>query len=383
MRSKILYPVIDGEITGGNIIALWIIEELLKQGGQAVVNSPCEGKLIDILRNKGIKVYTIDTRRSFSFGSVIKLARIIKEEGITMVHSHVPLGGTVLSRLAGFISGVPVINHAHVRDSFNQNPFIGAYQFLINWLTSRLFCSKVIAVSQAVKEEIIAQGVSANKIDVIHNGIKLGFASKDTTSDIKIRNEFGLTPGQRIIGQVGRLCENKGQHVLIKAAEIIIKEYDCVFLIIGEDLEKGGEYKNSLLSLVQGLGLGQRIIFTGYRSDIRELMNTFDIFTLPSFVEGLPVVILEAMAIAKPVVATSVGGNQEIVIDGKTGTIVPPDNPEKLAEALMYHLKNPKISKAMGKRGYQRIEENFLLSQMLAKIFDVYAQVKKGRKRWQ
>ena len=380
MRLKILYPVIDGEITGGNIIALWIIEELLERGGQAVVNSPSEGKLTDILRNKGIKVYNIDTRRSFNLDSAIKIARIIKEEGIDLVHSHTPLGGTVLSRIGGFISGVPVINHAHVRDSFNQDPFIGAYQFLLNWVTSRFFCSKVIAVSHAVKEEIIKQGVSANKIDVIHNGINPGFVSQDNNSDIKIRNEFGLKPGQRIIGQVGRLCENKGQHVLIKAAEIVAKEYDCVFLIVGEDLEKAGEHKNSLLELVRSFGLEQRVIFTGYRSDIRELMNIFDIFTLPSFVEGLPVVILEAMAIAKPVVATSVDGNPEIVIDGKTGTIVPPGNPEKLAEALMYHLKNPEISKAMGKRGYQRIEEGFLLSQMFAKIFDIYAQVKKGGK---
>ena len=203
---------------------------------------------------------------------------------------------------------------------------------------------------------------------------------KDNNSDIKIRNEFGLKQGQRIIGQVGRLCENKGQHVLIKAAEIVAKEYDCVFLIVGEDLEKAGEHKNSLLELVRSFGLEQRVIFTGYRSDIRELMNIFDIFTLPSFVEGLPVVILEAMAIAKPVVATSVDGNPEIVIDGKTGTIVPPGNPEKLAEALMYHLKNPEISKAMGKRGYQRIEEGFLLSQMLNKVFDAYEQIMRGRK---
>lgn len=380
MRLKILYPVIDGEITGGNIIALWIIEELFKRGGQAVVNSPSEGKLTDILRNKGIKVYNIDTRRSFSFGSAMKLARIIKEEGIDLVHSHTPLGGAVLSRIGGFISGVPVINHAHVRDSFNQNPFIGVCQFLLNWFTSRFFCSKVIAVSRAVREEIVKQGVSTDKIDVIHNGINLGLVSKDNNSDIKIRNEFGINPGQRIIGQVGRLCENKGQQVLIKAAEMVAKEYDCVFLIVGEDLEKAGAYKNSLLGLVRSFGLEQRVILTGYRSDIRELMNVFDIFTLPSFVEGLPVVILEAMAIAKPVVATSVDGNPEIVIDGKTGTIVPPGNPAKLAEALIYHLKNPEISKAMGKRGYQRIEENFLLSQMLTKIFDIYAQVKKGGK---
>lgn len=380
MKLKIFYPVINGEITGGNIIALRIIDEALRKGYGVVVNSPAEGKFTRLLEEKGIKVYHIDTCKTFRLDSVFRLACIIKKEGISLIHSHTPLSGTVLSRLGGFIAGVPVITHAHVRDSFNRNPFIGFYQFLLNWFTSRFFCFKIIAVSQAIKKEIICQGVIAGKIDVIYNGINLSSSSQNINSGIGIRDEFGIRQNQKIIAQVGRLCEDKGQHVLIKAAKIVIKEYDCVFLIVGEDLGRAEEYKNSLQELVHGCGLGQRVIFTGYRSDVPGLMNTFDIFTLPSFVEGLPVVILEAMAAKKPVITTPVGGNTEIVIDGQTGTIVPQGSPDKLAEALMYHLKNQEISKKMGEAGYEMVKAHFPLSVMLDKIMAVYSEAVKDNR---
>lgn len=377
MKLKIFYPVINGEITGGNIIALRIIDEALRKGYGVVVNSPTEGKFTRLLEEKGIKVYHIDTRKTLRLDSALRLARVIKKEGIGLIHSHSPLGGTVLSRLGGFIAGVPVINHAHVRESFNKNVFIGAYQFLINWFTSRFLCFKIIAVSQAVKKEIICQGVTPGKIDVIYNGIDLSSRGQNINSGIRIRDEFGIGQNQKIIAQVGRLCEAKGQQVLIKAAKIIAKEYDCIFLIVGEDLERAGEYKNSLRELARGFGLERRVIFTGYRSDIRELMNVFDIFTLPSFIEGLPVVILEAMAAKKPVITTPVGGNTEIVIDGQTGTIVPQGSPDKLAEALRYHLKNQEISKKMGEAGYEMVKAHFPLSVMLDKIMAVYSEAVK------
>ena len=375
MNLKILYPVIDGEITGGNIVALRIIEEVLKRGGKAVVNSPSEGKLTDVLKRKGITVYNIDTRRSFRFDSAVRLARIIKKEGVNLVHSHTPLGGTVLSRLAGAIAGIPVINHAHTPEFISRNPIAGKYQSLLIWITSRLFCARIIPVSGFVKTEIIKQGVPANKITVIYNGINLDNV-EHSNSPGKIRDEFGLIKNQPIIAEVGRLSNDKGQHILIRAAPYVIDKFpNAAFMIIGEDLCKSGEYKNELEELSAGLGLKQKIIFTGYRPDILNLMNAFDLFVLPSvFTEGLPLVILEAMSAKKAVIATSVGGNPEIVINGKTGTLVPPKDPDKLADAIIYHLSNPEISKQMGENGYALVKRKFSLSEMLDKIMNIYKE---------
>ena len=125
---KILYPIIDGEITGGNMICLKIIEEALKRGYPAVVNSPTEGRFTRILREKGIKVYNIDTRRTFRFDSAIKLAYIIKEEGINLVHTHTPLAGAIISRIAAKLTNVPIINHEHGLSPLNSRPIIKQYQ---------------------------------------------------------------------------------------------------------------------------------------------------------------------------------------------------------------------------------------------------------------
>ncbi len=376
MKLKILYPVIDGEITGGNIIALRIIEEVLKKGGEAVVNSPTEGKFTQLLRKKGVRVYSIDTRRIFRLDSVIKLAWVMKKEGINLVHSHAPLAGTILSCLGGWFAGIPVINHAHAPFFMNPNPIIKVCQLLLNWITSRFFSVKVIAVSEFVKREMIRLGVPAKKIITVYNGIDLtGF--KDTGDASRIRQEFGLLQGQFVVGEVGRLGNDKGQHILIQAAKKVIKDNpDTAFMIAGEDLTQGGRYREKLEKLTGDLGLKKQVIFTGYRGDIAELMSTFDIFVLPStFYEGLPVVILEAMAAKKAVIATTVGGNPEIVVDGQTGKLVPPLDADKLAEAITYFRNHAQALKEMGEEGYKRVKQYFSLSEMLDKIMDIYQEV--------
>jgi glycosyltransferase involved in cell wall biosynthesis len=372
---KILYPVIDGEITGGNIVCLRLIEESLKRGYGVVVNSPKPGKFTDILKEKGIKIYNVNISRTFYFGGAVKLAQIIKQEGVDLVHSHTPLAGTVLSRVAGWLAGVPVISHAHIWDFFNRNPWIKRYQFLFNWVSSRFFCARIIAVSESVKMDIIKQGVVADKISVIYNGIDLSSLNLDRNSAM-IREEFGLKPNQPIIGSVARLCKNKGQHVLIRAArEVIRKCPDAVFILVGEDLLEGGVYKKKLEALANDLGIRQQIIFAGYRANIIEFMLAFDLFVLPSAFEGLAIVILEAMAARKPVIASLEGGTPEIVADGQTGSLTIFGDSDKLAEAIIYHLKNPEISKKMGERGYERVKEYFSLSRMLDKVMDIYQKL--------
>lgn len=377
MDIKILYTIIDGEITGGNIICLRIMEEALRNGYKVIANSPTEGRFTELLRGKGIKMYNIDTRHLSNFCNVIKLARVIKDEEINLVHSHAPINGIILSCLAAWIAGVAVINHAHSPYSYalNPNPLVKPFQFLLSFVTNRLFCSRVIAVSEAVRIAIIKQKIAAGKIEIVYNGIDSGYVRR-TKSPIKIRDEFGLKQDQHIIGEVGRFAEAKGQDELIRAAHKVIKEFpNTVFMLVGEDLTREKKYKEKLEGLVSNLNLKQQIIFTGYRPDILELMEAFDLFVLPSLVEGLSVVILEAMAAGKPVITTAIGGNPEIVVDGQTGTFVPVQDADKLAEAIIYHLRNPKISRKMGENGALRVEEHFSLSKMLNKIMDIYKEV--------
>lgn len=374
---KILYPIIDGEISGGNIICLRIIEESLKRGYGVIVNSPTQGRFTSLLREKGIRVYNIDTRRTFRLNSVLKLAGIIKKEDVGIIHSHTLLGGAILSRLAGFITGTRVINHAHAVDFINRNLCVGAFQILLNWITSRLFCDKVIAVSEYVKKEIVKQGVVHNKISVIYNGIDLENV-KNVNNSARIRNEFNLKEGYFVVGEVARLCEDKGQRIFIEAAHKVKSRFrNVIFMIVGEDLLNKGGYQKKLEGLTADLQVAQNFIFTGYRSDIADLMEIFDLFVLPSNRESLPVTVLEAMAAKKAVITTAVGGNLEIVLDNQTGTLISANNPDELAEAIIYHLTNPDISKRMGEEGYKIVRQFFSLSRMLNGVMGAYKEVLK------
>ena len=379
---KILYPVIDGEITGGNIIALRIIEEALRNGYGAVVNSPSDGKFIRLLEEKGIKVYHIDTRKTFRLDSAFRLARVVKKEGVGLIHSHTPLPGTVLSRISGWLAGIPVINHTHNPEFINRNPLVGVFQSLLLWASSRLFRGRIIAVSEFVKSEIVKQGCPEDKVTVIYNGINLdGSGEKD--SRFRIRSEFGLEENQPVIAEVGRLGNDKGQHILIQAAPYVIEKFPrAIFMIVGEDLWKKGEYRRELEAMAYSLGLKEKIIFTGYRPDIMDLMDAIDLFVLPSvFTEGLPVVIMEAMLARRPVIAASVGGSPEIVINARTGTLVTPADSVKLAEAIVYHLSNPDISRRMAQSGYEFLKQRFGLRRMLDETMEAYREFMEGPQR--
>ncbi|MDD4939891.1 MAG: glycosyltransferase [Candidatus Omnitrophica bacterium] len=372
---NILYPIIDGEITGGNLVCLQIIEEAIRRSYGVIVNSPSEGKFTQMLRGKRIRVYNIDIRHAFRLDGVIKLIKLIKSENIELIHTHTPLGGAVLSRIAGLLSGIPVVNHAHLGETFNKNILLKNIQFLLNWSTSRFSRVKVIAVSEEVKKAAIRQGVGRDKIAVIHNGIDMDDVTPKK-DNAQLRRGLGIGSADKIIGEVGRLCESKGQHILIKAARRVLDKYPkTVFILVGEDLASAGRYKEQLEILACELGIKTHVMFTGYRSDISDLMNLFDIFALPSRLEGLSLVVMEAMRAKKPVIATPAGGNAELVVDKITGTIIPMNDPNALAEGIIFHLANEGESKLMGEKGYARLREYFSSAGMLNKIMYEYDEV--------
>lgn len=371
---KILYPIIDGEISGGNIICLKIIKEALKRGYGVAVTSPGSGKFTDILKEEGISVYFLRLKRTFYFHRALILASFIKKEKFNIVHTHCTVSGNILSRLAAKLAGVPIISHMHAENYFRNNPFIRRYQIFLDNRTARLD-RKIIAVSGAIKDSLVKQGIVADKIEVIYNGIDVEDC-KPKRSKQEIYKEFSLKEGQRLVGTVGRISCAKGQRELILAAKNIIRHFSNVtFMIVGEYLEKNGRYKDELIKLIQDSGISDKVIFTGLQLDALSIMNAFELFVLSSESEGLPVVLLEAMALKKPTVVTAVGGIPEIAVDGSTGIFVPVKDADRLAEAIKYHLKNPDISKRMGENGYERVRHFFSLSTMLDRLMGVYEEV--------
>jgi glycosyltransferase involved in cell wall biosynthesis len=212
-----------------------------------------------------------------------------------------------------------------------------------------------------------------SKVITIHYGIDLKqFDGQPSRAALR---EFGIGPDCTIVGTIGRLSPQKTQDDFLRAAA---KVKDAVpktkFFIVGE-----GELRHVLEELAKHFGLQSDVIFTGYRSDIADLLRAFDVFVLSSIFEGLPLSILEAMAMAKPVVATHVDGVPEAVSDGETGLLVPPGNPAALAGAIVSLLQNPTRAQAMGHAGRRRAETLFRQERMVAQTEPLYTRLLKNR----
>lgn len=371
---KILYPIIDGQVTGGNIVCLYLIEEALNRGWEVIVNSPTDGPFCDIIRAKGVRIYHLDTSRSFYWNIAVKMAKLIKSQKISLIHSHTPFAGSILTCIAGKMAGIPVINHAHVRDSLSHNPVVRTYQRLMNWWISRTCCDAIISVSEEVKKEAIAELCDNNKFHVVYNGTPL-----NTLENIQVdsvRKELNIPDKVSVVVHVGRLCETKGQHLLIHAASHLCKQgSEIIYLIIGEDLAQNGTYRQYLKDMTKEFKVDDCVWFLGQRSDIPQLLAVADLLVLPSSAEGFPLVILEAMAAGKPVVATNVGGVSEIVRHQETGLLIPAEDISSLAEAIFEMVQNPESAREMGRKGLKVVTENFSVEKMRNEIFDIYDRI--------
>ena len=371
-NPKILYPIIDGQVTGGNIVCLHLIEAALNQGWDVLVNSPSEGRFCDILREKKVKVYHLDTTRSFNWLSAVKMAQLIKKERVSLVHAHAPFAGSIISSLAGKLAGVPVIIHAHLQDALSSNSFIRSYQNIMNYWTSRKCCDAIIAVSHQVKDALIIEGFDSRKFHVIHNGTPVN----NQKIESNIRSQLNIPEDIPVVIHIGRLCKHKGQHLLLQAAANLHQlGQEVVYLIVGKDLEQDGAYLNYLKDLAQELGINKSVHFLGHRADTPQLLALSDLLVLPSYTEGLPLVILEAMAAGLPVVATPVGGIPEVVIHQETGLLVPVEDVQALRDAIIKLLQNPLLKYEMGNKGLEMVNENFSLEKMCEQVFDIYEKV--------
>ncbi|MEA5593446.1 glycosyltransferase family 4 protein [Rivularia sp. UHCC 0363] len=371
-NPKILYPIIDGQVTGGNIVCLHLIEAALNQGWDVLVNSPSEGRFCDILREKGVTVYHLDTTRSFNWLSAVKMAQLIKKEEVSLVHAHAPFAGSIISALAGKLAGVPVIIHAHLQDALSSNSLIRSYQNMMNYWTSRKCCNAMIAVSYQVKDALITEGFDSRKFYVVHNGTLVN----NREIDSNIRNELNIPEDIPVVIHIGRLCKSKGQHLLLQAAANLQQlGQEAVYLIVGKDLEQNGAYLDYLKDMAQELGINNSVHFLGHRSDIPQLLALSDLLVLPSYTEGLPLVILEAMAAGLPVIATPVGGIPEVVIHQETGLLVPVGDVQALVNAMLKLLQNPDLRNEMGNKGSEMVRKDFSVEKMCDEVFDIYEKV--------
>lgn len=233
-------------------------------------------------------------------------------------------------------------------------------------------CRRIVTASKAARQALIGRGFPPDRIMTIANGV---IRPEGLRPAAEVRREFGLSPEDLVLVMTAFFEPRKGHHILVEAAELLAKAGRLLpevrIVLIGD-----GPKQAAIKSMVRGYGLNAHFIFLGYRHDANHILNAADMLVLPSVShEDMPLIILDAMALGKPVVASAVAGIVEEVEDGRTGLLVPPADPQSLASAIASLLSSPDRRQAMGRAGKERFERHFRAELAAGRYQELYQAV--------
>ena len=310
------------------------------------------------------RIISIGSKPGLKFHSVKKLADIIRKCNINIIHTHNE-AAHFYGTLAGFFTGVPVLHTRHGRCLHNS------YKIKLLNIISSFMAAKCVGVSKDVTDELKRTEIlSSEKALTILNGIDVNAYSPRTThADRKAAQKE--TNKCVKIGIIARLDRVKDHSNLLNSCVILNNLNDNFKLFIVGD----GPMRKPLERQVKELLLEKKVVFTGTRHDIADILNDLDIYVLSSISEGISLTLLEAMACGLPVVATDVGGNPEVVINNKTGFIIPPKDPEKFAEKILILCQDENLRKRMGNAGRDRVLERFNILDTAKTYEQFYLQI--------
>jgi glycosyltransferase involved in cell wall biosynthesis len=330
-----------------------------------------EGKLAERLRELGVEVQVFDeTERDF-FALKRRIIDYLKGKSIDILHSH-RYKENILAAMSRKPAGV-----GHLVQTVHgiQERFTGFQKFkaqLYTWLnrryTRRSF-ERVFVVSRDI-QTALAGRYPAERLVVTHNAINPDRLKPRRPAD-QVKKELDIGPNNPIFGTAGRMVPIKGYDVLLNAfARIADQEPRARLLLTGD-----GPQKIDLERQAERLGLIDKVRFAGFRDDIVEILNVIDIFVMSSHHEGIPMILLEAMGMQKPVVVTAVGGMKEVIEDQSQGRLVPPGNPEALAEAALEVLRSGELRSQLGLAAKRRIKDEFSVEVLSARLLEQYRRL--------
>ncbi|MCZ2844970.1 MAG: glycosyltransferase family 4 protein [Candidatus Bathyarchaeota archaeon] len=328
-------------------------------------------------RLKGIRIVNIPflLRRInpiYDLLALFSLYVFLIREKPSIVHTHTSKAG-LLGRLAAKLAGVPIIIHTpHGHVFFGYFGPVKTKIFIILENFASAITNKMIALTNKERDDhVLFRITDEDKFVVIPSGVKLNkFRELPFNEKQNLKKELGIPENSLIIGTVGRLEPVKGPEFLIKAAKHIISKYpDAFFIFTGN-----GYLRQNLDRIASKLGLRENIIFMGWRDDAARIISAYDVFVLPSLNEGMGRVLVEAMALGKPIVASNIGGIPDLVIHGKNGFLVSPKNPKELAKYIQILLEDEKKREKMGLAG-KEMALNFSAENMVEKIVELYQEL--------
>ena len=380
-RIKIL------ELASTDFTFKMLLKELLaalRESGYDLTIACAEGPYSPEFREAGYRVKVLSISPGLNvfhhLVSLIQIYRFIQKEKFDIVHTHTPVAAFV-ARLAAKMAGTPfIVNTVHgfyFHENMSAIPrrtFVALERFA-GRVTDLTFSESDEDLQTAVRERICP----ADRIIAIGNGVDIQKFDLSMVDEARrqIREEFGLPHDADVVGIVGRIVKRKGFVEFVQSIPRVLQaKPETRFLIVGDALPSDNDsVKDEVLALVDSLRLSDKVVFTGLRLDMPEVLSALDVFVLPSYWEGMPGVVLEAMAMARPVVTTRVRGCREVTVDGETGILVPPRDVRALADAIIRLLNDKELARDMGLAGRKRVEERFDRDKVIRKQLDALAEL--------
>ena len=363
-KIRVLETIRQGQIGGGETHVLDLVQALDKSRFEPVVLSFTPGPMVDRLMAMGVKTHVIETVRPFNVTKWGAVRRLLRDEKIDLVHAH---GTRAHSNTfwAARQLGLPIVYTVH---GWSFHPDQAPLARRACQVTEKLLMEQADATI-CVSDSNYRDGrefADMARAQVIKNGINLQ-RFNPSLHTYNVRAELGIPRGALLVGYIARITAQKDPFTLLQAVALLPPELNIRFLLVGN-----GELKAEAQQLARTLQIEHKVIFTDFRQDVPDVLQAIDIYCLPSLWEGLPIGVLEAMAMGKAVVASSIASIREVIEPDVNGLLVPPRNPVQLAAAIRRLAASPELRRTLGARAYQTIQAGFTAEEMTRQVERLY-----------
>src|SRR5438477_3790960 len=332
-----------------------------------------EGELVPVFREAGIPVHLLRSRTRFDPLALGRLVKLLRDGNFDILHSHL-FRADIYAGLAVAQLGDRrplVVSTRHNDDRFFLNPFVGLIPYMVSAQQDL-----IIAISDHIARFTVARGVrDPGRVRRVYHGLEPPVTRALEREGQGVRAELGVGADDFLVGNVGRLALQKGQRHLIAAMPLLLQRVPRAHAVIAG----GGDLEDYLRDLAEEASVAERVHVLGPRKDVPALMHAIDVFAMPSIWEGFGLVLLEAMAAGRPIVASRVATIPEVVMDGETGLLVPAGDPLALAEALAQLAQDRDRARHFGESGRERLRRQFSIEKMVGDTELLYRELVEER----
>ena len=374
---NVLY-LIEGDGGGAATHVLTLAEGLSETGVTARILFIGEGPTVRLAKDLGLLFSVVKKTISLDARPVLELLSVLKKHEIDIIHSHT-IRGNFYARAAVLLHRRPVkcvtTVHSHIVDELKGKGDFGFRDRLL-WTRERLGWRKVdhfICVSDALRRRLLSNGVNDDRISVVLNGVEVPDMTQRRKNRKAVRQALSISDDEILATTIGRLVPVKNHILFLQAAKSACKMKKMRFLVVGD-----GVLMDALKAKTNAWGLADVVLFAGWRNDVDRILCATDIYVITSVVEGLNLSVLEAMAHGVPVVGTDVRGISDIVTDKESGFLVPLNDVDAMASAILTLAENKSLSERMGRNGRELVSNKYSVETMVADTLLVYKDLYPG-----